>query len=106
MGKAEALWFFAKDKDFDYPQPEFDYREERLTDRVRLTVTAKTLLRDFTILADTLHPDAEVDEMLVTLLPGEARVFDISFGAGNVPAGFRFDPACIRTANRVARSGG
>ncbi len=71
MGKAEALWFFARDKDFAYPEPDFDYREERLSDRVLVTITAKTLLRDFAILADTLHPDAEVDEMLVTLLPGE-----------------------------------
>lgn len=106
MGKAEALWFFAKDKVFAYPAPEFDYLEEHLSDRVQVTITAKTLLRDFAILADALHPDAEVDEMLVTLLPGEARSFEITFGAAGVPAGFRFDPACVRTANAVARSGG
>ncbi len=106
MGEAEAQWFFAKDKDFAYPMPDFDYREERLSDRLRVTIVAKTLLRDLTILADALHPGAEVDEMLVTLLPGEARVLDISFGAAGVPADFGLDPACVRTANTVARSGG
>lgn len=106
MSDAEALWFFAKDRDFAYPQPEFEHCEEHRSDRVRITVTAKTLLRDFTILADTLHPDAEIDDMLATLLPGETRSFDISFRSRGIPAGFGFDPACVRTANAVSRSVG
>ena len=106
MGKAEAVWFFATDQDFAYPAPEFDYREERLSDRVRITFTAKTFLRDLTILADALHPGAEVDEMLVTLLPGETRTFEISFGSEDIPTDFRFDPACVRTANTVAPGSG
>lgn len=106
MGKAEALWFFAKDHNFAYPAPEFDYREERMPDRLRVTITATTLLRDLTILADALHPGAEVDEMLVTLLPGESCTFEISFGPEDIPTDFRFDAACVRTANTVARGVG
>src|SRR2546430_11910562 len=39
----------------------------------RVTVTARTLLRDVAVLADRAAPAAEVDDMLVTLLPGEDR---------------------------------
>jgi beta-mannosidase len=106
MGESEALWFFAKDIEFAYPEPAFEHRVESLADRVRVTITAKALLRDLTILADSLHPRAGIDDMLVTLLPGETKTFEITFAGSPVPAGFRFDPAAVRTANAVARTGG
>ena len=46
-------------------------------DGVRVTVTAQTLLRDLALLADKAHPDAEVDDMLTTLLPGEAVTWTV-----------------------------
>lgn len=44
----------------------------------RVEVTARTLLRDLALFPDRLDPAAEVDEMLVTLLPGESTVFMIT----------------------------
>ena len=45
--------------------------------RVPLTVTADAFVRDLAVLADRVAGDAYVDEMLVTLLPGETATFDI-----------------------------
>ncbi|MFE9726585.1 glycoside hydrolase family 2 protein [Streptomyces sp. NPDC005794] len=44
----------------------------------RVTVTARTLLRDLALFPDRLDPAAEVDDMLVTLLPGESTVFHVT----------------------------
>ncbi|MFJ8887608.1 glycosyl hydrolase 2 galactose-binding domain-containing protein [Streptomyces sp. NPDC102402] len=44
----------------------------------RVTVTARTLLRDLALFPDRLDPAAEVDDMLVTLLPGERAVFHVT----------------------------
>ena len=106
MGQAEALWFFARDQEIAYPEPSFEHSVVQRPDRVQISITAKSLLRDFCILADTLHPQAEVDEMLVTILPGETKMFEITFGGRAVPPGFRFALSAVRTANGVARSGG
>ena len=44
----------------------------------RVTVTADSLLRDVCLFPDRLHPNAVVDEMLVTLLPGESTTFVVT----------------------------
>lgn len=44
----------------------------------RVEVTARTLLRDRALFPDRLDPADEVDEMLVTLLPGESTVFRVT----------------------------
>src|SRR5690606_41358299 len=44
----------------------------------QVTVTAGTLLRDLALFPDRLDPAAEVDEALVTLLPGESAVFTVT----------------------------
>ena len=49
-----------------------------MPDGYRVTLTATTLLRDVCLFPDRLHPDAVVDEMLVTLLPGESATFHVS----------------------------
>lgn len=69
----KALWFFERDKNLAYPQAEFEARLEAK----RLTITAKTLVRDICIFVDRLHPDATISDQLITLLPGEAFTFEI-----------------------------
>ena len=45
---------------------------------MRLTIIAKTLLRDLIIYPDRLDPDATIDDQVVTLLPGESHTFTIT----------------------------
>ncbi|MFD0820609.1 hypothetical protein ACFQ0D_20360 [Micromonospora zhanjiangensis] len=72
-----ALWFFAEDRDLPLPTAPPQVRAAPAPDGVRLTVTARALLRDVVVQADRLDPSAEVDEQVVTLLPGESYTFTI-----------------------------
>ncbi|HZX02867.1 glycoside hydrolase family 2 protein [Kribbella sp.] len=63
-----ALWFFVEDKDFDYPAPNLVFAPT--ADGVRVTTDA--FVRDLCILPDRLDADAEAQDMLITLLPGES----------------------------------
>ncbi|MFC7484555.1 hypothetical protein ACFQX7_37290 [Luedemannella flava] len=65
-----ALWFFAEDRDIDYPAPDFAAEVTPAEGGVTVTVTARTLLRDLVLQPDRVDPAATVDEALVTLLPG------------------------------------
>ncbi|MFF1460005.1 hypothetical protein [Streptomyces sp. NPDC058330] len=44
----------------------------------QVTVTARTLLRDLALFPDRLDAAAEVDDMIVTPLPGESAVFHVT----------------------------
>ena len=90
-----AWWFFAEDKDMSYPVAEYDAVVEPVDGGERVTVTARTFLRDLSLFPDRLDGTAMVDEMLVNLLPGESAVF-------TVRAGSRLDPAAL-TARPVLR---
>jgi len=74
---AEAWWFFAEDKDIPYPAARFTTSVIELDGAVKLTVTARTILRDVTVYADRLAPDAVLSDALVTLLPGESFTFTV-----------------------------
>ena len=76
-----AWWFFAEDKDVAYPPAEYEAIVEPTTDGgQRVTVTAHTILRDVVLYPDRLDPAAEVDDALVTLLPGESYTFVVHCG--------------------------
>ena len=76
-----AWWFFAEDKDIAYPPAEYEAIVEPTTDGgQRVTVTAHTILRDVVLYPDRLDPAAEVDDALVTLLPGESHTFVVHCG--------------------------
>jgi beta-mannosidase len=76
-----AVWFFEHDKELAYPPPRFAAHLSRDGAVLRLHVEAETLLRDIVLAVDRLDPDARVDEQLVTLLPGESRLFEITSAA-------------------------
>ncbi|WP_405112884.1 glycoside hydrolase family 2 protein [Micromonospora sp. NBC_01405] len=72
-----AFWFFAEDRDIPWPAASYAARVEPVNDGVRVHVTARTILRDLTLFPDRLDPAAEVDDALVTLLPGESTTFTV-----------------------------
>ncbi len=82
-GGERALWFFAEDRYLAYRDPGLGLGAERDGDDVVLTASATTLVRDLCVFADRIDPDAEADECLVTLLPGERRTLRVR----GVPAG-------------------
>jgi beta-mannosidase len=90
--------FFAEDVDLALPRPEFTSAVHRIPDGWTVQVTADTLLRDLTLHADRLHPDATVDDQLVTLLPGEHVTFTVTSGAELDETAMCTAPV-LRTAN-------
>ncbi len=77
-GRADrAFWFFAEDRDLDYPSAEYDASVELTPDGALVRVTAHTVLRDLVLYADRLDPAAVVDEAMITLLPGETATFTV-----------------------------
>ncbi|MDG4823485.1 glycoside hydrolase family 2 TIM barrel-domain containing protein [Asanoa sp. WMMD1127] len=72
-----AWWFYAEDKDIAYPKAEYDATVHHRQGETKLAVTARTFLRDLTVFPDRLNPDAEADDALRTLFPGETVTFTI-----------------------------
>jgi beta-mannosidase len=101
---SRALWFFASDKDLALPDPEFETSVRQAPnggpEGVEVTVTARVLLRDVCLFADRLDPAAEVDDMLVTLLPGESARFLVRSVSPLDPAALTRPPV-LRSVNDV-----
>jgi beta-mannosidase len=96
VGEQRATWFFVEDRDFAYPRPELAVEVEGGANPV-VRVTARTLVRDLALFADRLNPAAEVDDMLVTLLPGESWEFRVSGVTGLAADDLKFP--VLRSAN-------
>ncbi len=78
MHDKTALYWFNEDIELDLPEPEYAIALENLgNSRWALTVTAETMLKDICIFVDRLSPDADISDMLVTLLPGQSHRFII-----------------------------
>lgn len=99
-----AFWFFAEDVASALPPADLAVKSEAVVGGYRLTVTATTLVRDLSVLADKAAPDAVVDEMLVTLLPGQTAVFHIATVADVDPEAFA-EPMVLRSANQLRHAG-
>ncbi|MFC7843603.1 glycoside hydrolase family 2 protein [Streptomyces sp. NPDC057382] len=103
FGTERALWFFAEDRELDLPCAAFSVAAAQRQDGVELTVTATGPVRGLVVQADRLDPEAEADDQVIDLLPGEARVVRI---ATDVPAD---DPRWVvapvlRTVNDIVRA--
>ncbi len=99
-GSAQAWWHFVEDLSGDLPAADLHSRLMPIEGGYRLEITARTFTRDLAVLADRLAPDAIVDEMLVTLLPGESATFTIATAATLQQAWFD-DPLVVRSANQL-----
>ena len=98
-----AWWFGAEDKDIPWPPPAYTAGVEQTAAATRVTVTARTTLRDLTLYPDRLHPDAEVDRAGVTLLPGESVTFTVTGVTGPDPAALTRRPV-LRCVNDLGQA--
>jgi beta-mannosidase len=97
----ERVWWpFTEDVDSSLPPAEFDCVAETSDRGYRITVTARTAVRDLAVLADRVASDATVNDMLVTLLPGDTARFEVMTGAAVDPYAFT-DPSVLRSANQL-----
>jgi beta-mannosidase len=101
-GRAVAHHWFAEDVDAALPAPAADVTAERTADGYRVSVAARTLLKDLALLVDRLDPAAVVDDMLVTLLPGESATLHLRTDR-ELPVSAFTAPGVLRCANDLVR---
>jgi beta-mannosidase len=99
-GVHRAWWHSREDVDSGLPALDLTTTSESVPGGYRLTVTANAFVRDLAVLADRLAPDATVDDMLVSLLPGESVVFAITTSAV-LSHEQLIDPLVLRSANQL-----
>jgi len=74
---SRAWWYGTQAGESDFVGSPPVLRAEPFDGGLRIGVTATTLLRDFLVQADRMHPDAVADRGLVTLLPGESTTVTV-----------------------------
>ena len=100
VGSDRAFWFYTECRDSSIEAANPRVEVERVSDGYAVTVTADVLVRDLALLVDKVSPDAVVDDMLVTLLPGETHTFYVRLDA-EVDASALASPRVVRTANQL-----
>jgi beta-mannosidase len=105
LGTDRTLRPFREDVDAALPEARLRTRVEHSATGYRVTVIAEAYVRDLTLLADQVVDDAQVDEALVTLLPGERAVFEVRTSAVVEPEAFAH-PAVLRSANHLITAAG
>ncbi|MDR8412589.1 glycoside hydrolase family 2 protein [Nonomuraea sp. 3-1Str] len=101
LGEARTVAFFAEDTAVDFPPAAYEARAEPVEGGYRVTVTARTVLRELALFPDRLDPAASVDDMLVTLLPGESATFTVATGQELNPGDLTGHPV-LRCVNESA----
>jgi beta-mannosidase len=104
LGEDRATWFFSDYRHSALPVAALDVRAEPVPAGVAITVRAGSLVRDLCLLVDRVDPHAEVDRMLVTLLPGEQTTFLVRTGTTGPPDRF-LALGVLRTANELVTPG-
>lgn len=92
-----ADWFFAEYRDSALGPAELEVDVTPTPEGAAVTVTARTLVRDLTLLADIVDPEARADAALLTLLPGESATIHVTTQAADLAPFGR--PPVLRTAN-------
>lgn len=100
VGDIRAVHLFREDLHLEYDPDALSAEVERAEGGYRVTVRANSFARDIAVLADRVAPDAEVDDMLVTLLAGESHTFAVRTDAEIDPAELTRAPV-LRSANSL-----
>jgi len=80
-GDPRGLWFFVEDRDLALVGDAVTATAEETDDGHLVHVVhveATALVKDLALLVDVLDPGAVVDDMLITLLPGERATFRVT----------------------------
>jgi beta-mannosidase len=102
LSGVRAHWFFSEARDSALTLGDPQLHTERTDTGYTVQVTVDTLTRDLALLVDRVDPNALVDDMLVTLLPGESTVFTVTSTLDVDPAAFRV-AGVLRSTNQLVR---
>ncbi|HWS50908.1 MAG TPA: glycoside hydrolase family 2 protein, partial [Microbacterium sp.] len=99
-GDERGFWFFAEPRDSALPAVGLTVETARVAGGTEVTVTASTLVRDLSLLADKVHPDAYTEDGLITLLPGESTTLLVRH-TQPIDTAALTSPRVLRTANEL-----
>jgi len=100
---ARGWWTFAEDRDLAIASGEgVQASVERSDDGYLVHVGATAWVKDLALLVDVVDPDAVVDDMLLTLLPGERATFAVRCGELADPHAL-LRPDVLRSVNQLIR---
>ncbi len=95
-----GFWFFAEPRDSTLPAQDLALAARPVDGGTEVTLTARALARDITLLVDKVHASAHAQDALVTLLPGESTSILIRHD-GDLDAAALADPRVLRSANQL-----
>jgi beta-mannosidase len=104
VGDVRGFWFFAEPRDSSLGAADVEVAAEAADGGTRVTVTARSLVRDLTLLVDKVDPDAVASDALLTLLPGESTTLLVRHEGPALAASTLSDPRVLRTANELVTS--
>ena len=97
---ARAVHSFREDAELSYDPDPLIAEAAAVPGGYEVAVYAKSFARDVAILADRVAPDAVVDDMLVPMLAGETRVFNVRTNATVDPL-ILTGPLVLRCVNNL-----
>jgi beta-mannosidase len=98
-GVRDAWYFAREDLGLDLPVPRCTITVQGSADRLEITIEARTFVRDLALPVDQVSPTAVVDDMLITMLPGERVRLGVTDVAGALPLAAEPWIAVLRCAN-------
>ncbi|KAA9084983.1 glycoside hydrolase family 2 protein [Microbacterium radiodurans] len=101
---ARGLWYFAEPRESALTDPGLTLVTRAADGGTAVTIGARALARDVTLLVDKVHPTAHAEEALITLLPGEEATVVVRHDVaadGVLDAAALADPRVLRSANQL-----
>lgn len=102
LGDRRGTWFFAEARDSELAPSNLSVDVKPSPSGSSLVITAHNLVRDLTVLADKVAPDAHAHGGLITLLPGETVTIDVSH-SGDIEPQSWLSPGVIHTMNHLVK---
>ncbi|MFD4960898.1 glycoside hydrolase family 2 protein [Microbacterium sp. NPDC058389] len=99
-----GFWFFAEPRDSSLGTADVEVAAEAAESGTLVTLTARSLVRDLTLLVDKVDPDAVASDALITLLPGESTTLLVRHEGPALAASALSDARVLRTANELVTS--
>lgn len=101
-GEARGVWYFAEPRDSTLGEAGLSVTTQAVEGGTEVSITAEGFARDVSLLADKVHPSAQPDDGLFTLLPGETRRVVVRHdGDAGLDADALSDPRVLRSANQL-----
>ena len=100
FGDERGFWFPVEQRDSALPAADLGTQVSTTDDGYDVTVTATSLVRDLALLVDKVDIDAVVDDMMVTLLPGDTVTFHVTTTKELTPEELT-SSSVLRTSNQL-----